>query len=982
MSFELWQLFMAGVGYLLLLFLVAYATDRGWLPARLVRHPLVYTLSLGVYATSWTYYGSVGFAASQGYQFLTIYLGVTLAFLLSPLLLRPILRITREYQLASLADLFAFRYQSQLAGMGVTLFMLAGSLPYIALQIRAVTESLQVLTQEVPPDLIALGFCLTLTLFAVLFGARHSSARERHEGLVVAIAFESLVKLVALLAAGLFALFGVFGGPSGLDSWLAAHPQRLAALNAPVREGPWATLLLLAFAAAFLLPRQFHMAFTENMEERNLGVASWAFPLFLLLLNLSIPPILWAGQVLSPDSQADYYALGITLHSGSWWLPVLTFLGGVSAASAMMIVATLALAAMCMNHFVLPASFPPRLNAETDIYRWLLWGRRMLITVIIGAGYGFFLLLERNQGLVQLGLISFVAVTQFLPGVVGLLYWRRATRTGFLLGLAGGAGAWGYTLLLPLLQRTEPLAGDLTSPLGTDPWGEATFWTLTINSLLFVVGSLFTRPSSAEQEAAAACCKDSFTPPSGALLATSPAQIEAQLARITGPEMASHEVAKALADLGLPADEQRPTELRRLRERVERNLSGLLGPLLARVIIDERVQLDPKARTALAASVRVIEQQLELSRTRLKGLAAELDGLRRYHRQVLQDLPIGVCSLGPDLEVISWNQAMQEITGLVDEQAVGRPLKGVQEPWSGLLTGFLLTEEQHLRKLKMRVGGRERLFNLHKAAIEDPVRGVTEERPPTAGMVVLVEDLTDLHLLESELAHSERLASVGRLAAGVAHEIGNPVTGIACLAQNLLADREDPEFVGESLEQILEQTRRISAIVRSLVSFSHSGAVADHAPTAVELGRCVDEAVRLVRLSHAGKQVVIGNDCPADLATEGEHQQLVQVFVNLLTNACDASRPGGRVRIEGRRDGASAVVEVIDEGVGIPEDLLDQVFDPFFTTKQPGEGTGLGLPMVYNLVKEHSGTVSLRSRPGEGTRVTLRFPALREEERH
>ncbi len=191
----------------MVLFILAYATEKEILPARWISHPLVYTLSLGVYATSWTYYGSVGFADGNGYQFLTIYLGVTLAFILSPVLLRPILRLTQEYQLSSLADLFAFRYRSQLAGVLVTLFMLIGTLPYIALQIRAVTESIRVLTDEAPPHIVALGFCITLTLFAISFGATHISPREKHRGLVAAIAFESLVKLLALVSAGLFALY-------------------------------------------------------------------------------------------------------------------------------------------------------------------------------------------------------------------------------------------------------------------------------------------------------------------------------------------------------------------------------------------------------------------------------------------------------------------------------------------------------------------------------------------------------------------------------------------------------------------------------------------------------------------------------------------------------------------------------------------------------------------------------------------------------
>ncbi|MCP4043152.1 MAG: histidine kinase, partial [Gammaproteobacteria bacterium] len=307
MIFEIWQLYFTAVVYLGILFFVAYATERGWVPASLINHPITYALSLGVYATSWTYYGSVGFAQSNGYNFLTIYLGVTLAFLLAPVLLLPLLKLLRDYQLTSLADMFAFRYRSQTIGILVTLFMLVGTLPYISLQIRAVTESARVLTQEIPPHTLALTFCLTLSLFAILFGARHISPREKHHGLVAAVAFESLVKLVALASVGVFAVMGVFGGPEGMSHWLERHPEAVESLYQPVREGPWTTLLLLAFSAAFLLPRQFHMAFTESLSSRSLARASWIFPLFLLLLNLFIPPILWAGTSMQLGTDADYF---------------------------------------------------------------------------------------------------------------------------------------------------------------------------------------------------------------------------------------------------------------------------------------------------------------------------------------------------------------------------------------------------------------------------------------------------------------------------------------------------------------------------------------------------------------------------------------------------------------------------------------------------------------------------------------------------
>jgi len=974
MMFDWSVLFLVVVAYLSVLFFIAYATERGWIPARVVSHPLVYALSLGVFATSWSFYGSVGFAQSQGYNFLTIYLGVTLAFILGPILLKPILRLTREYQLSSLADLFAFRYHSQTAGVLVTLFMLLGTLPYIALQIRAVSESAQVLTQQHTSVPLALAFCLTLILFAVLFGARHISAREKHEGLVVAIAFESLIKLTALLAVGLFALFGVFAGPSGLESWLQQNPQAIDALYRPMQEGPWSTLLLLAFAAAFLLPRQFHMTFTENMDEKALATASWAFPLFLLLLNLFIPVILWAGMERDIATSADYYVLGLPLQANASWLTLLVFVGGVSAASAMMIVTTLALAAMCMNHLVIPTSLHRRFITGTNIYRWLLWGRRTLITVIILAGYGFYLILEHNQGLVQLGLISFVAVAQFLPGIIGLLYWRRATRSGFLFGLIAGAIVWALTLLVPLLERSGILVSgiDLAQLLRTqvdDPWTFSTFWSLSVNTLLFFAVSLLTRPSDEEVEAAQACCMDTFTPPTGIVQAKSVAQFRELLARIMGAEMASQEVALALKDLGLDEDETRSTELRHLRERIERNLSGLIGPMLAHMIVDERLQLDPYAQLAFADSMRFVEGRLEISQTELKGVAAELDALRRYHRQVLHDLPMGVCSIGPDQIIINWNVAMRLVSKLEGREVVGKRIDQLPEPWSGLLGGFLRTTDRHLHKVHTSIDGRSRWFNLHKAAIDTPVGSAFH----TGSNVILLEDLTDMQTLEAELTHSERLASIGRLAAGVAHEIGNPVTNIACLAQELdYADNESE--LKNGFAQILEQTRRISNIVQSLVKFSHSGVVEEHTPNPVNLRESIEEATQLIRLGQEGKQVHFINDCPTELMVMGDKQRLLQVFVNLFSNACDVSNSGDEIRIHAEISGNKIKLRISDQGPGIAIEHQERIFEPFFTTKQPGQGTGLGLAMAYNILQEHGGSISVRSEPGQGSCFTLEFP--------
>lgn len=968
MTYDLSILFGAGVAYLAMLFLVAYATENRWIPSNWVSHPVTYSLSLGVYASSWTYYGSVGFAESNGFQFLTIYIGVTLAFILSPVLLKPILNLTQEYQLTSLADLFAFRYRSQLAGILVTLFMLTGALPYIALQIRAVTESLTILTQQATPEILALVFCLTLMLFAILFGARHASPREKHRGLVAAIAFESLIKLVAMIMIGLYALFYVFKGPDSLDHWLLENPAAVEALYLPMREHTWFTLVFLAFGAAFLLPRQFHMLFTENLSHhKSLSTASWLFPLFLLLLNVFIPVILWAGNFLQLDMDPDTYVLGITLDSELPWLPLLAFLGGISAASAMVIVSSIALATMCMNHLILPVTFP---DFSDDLRRWVVWGRRVLIGCIILAGYGFYALLQHNQGLVQLGLISFVAVAQFLPGVVGVLYWKRATRLGFITGLSGGIAIWCLTLLVPLLHSSGFVASDFSMAdiiqnSDMDRWTFATFSSLSVNSILFVLVSFLTQQTRGERDAAKACCADAFMPLTGIVSAKSPFEFEIILAETLGKDCAQREVKQALTDLDLLPTERRASELRRLRERIEKNLSGLIGPQLSHVLINQHLELEPHTKTALADSIRYVEQRMENSQSLLNGLANELETLHRYHRNILLELPLGVCVVSHDYQINIWNFAMEVMSNVDSEDAIGKHVKQLPRPWNQVLHGFLRSADNYQHHLEITVNNDARWFNMHQASIVEP-----GSRP---GTVILLEDLTDMENLEAELAHSDRLASIGRLAAGVAHEIGNPITGIASLAQNLRGETDEKELAN-SIDGILDQTQRINAIIQSLMNFSRTSEKRD-AHQVVSLCEILSDAINLVQLTHKQKAIQFASSCRPDLTLPGDRQRLSQIFVNLLTNAIDASEQGGRVDIFARNRDDQLIIEVMDQGLGIPDDIYDRLFEPFVTSKPTGQGTGLGLALAYRFIRDHNGDIEIDSQSGVGTRVVVTLPA-------
>lgn len=971
-SFSLSQLILISAAYLLVLFGVAWVSEHGLIPRAIIRHPLTYTLSLGVYASAWAFYGTVGLAYQYGYGFLASYLGVSGAFLLAPVLLYPILRITRTYQLSSLADLFAFRFRSTWAGALTTVFMLIGVLPLLALQFQAVADSIGILTREPVKERVALAYCGLIILFTILFGARHIATREKHEGLVFAIAFESVVKLTAIGIIGIYALYGVFDGPQDLERWLVQNQAALASLHTPLQEGPWRTLLLVFFASAIVMPHMYHMTFTENLNPRAMVSASWGLPLFLLLMSLAVPLILWAGLKLGVTTNPEYFTLGLGIAVNSQTLALIAYVGGLSASSGLIIVTTLALSGMVLNHVVLPLYQPP---TEGNIYRWLKWTRRALIVAIIMAGYGFYLLLGAEHNLANLGIVAFVATLQFLPGVLSVLYWPTANRRGYIAGLLAGIGVWTVGMLLPMLGNLQGFyipAFNLVYVLDDSSWHLAAIASLAANVLVFTLVSLFTEASPEEKSAAEACAVDNVRRPQRReLLALSPQEFATQLAKPLGAKTAQREVEQALRDLHLPFDENRPYALRRLRDRIEANLSGLMGPSVAQDIVETFLPYKAGSETYVTEDIHFIESRLEDYHSRLTGLAAELDTLRRYHRQTLQELPMGVCSLAKDQEILMWNKAMEELTEIPAHRIVGSRLSTLSEPWRGLLQHFIELPDEHLHKQRLALDGQIRWLNLHKAAIDEPLA------PGNSGLVLLVEDLTETQYLEDKLVHSERLASIGRLAAGVAHEIGNPITGIACLAQNLREEREGDGELSEISEQILEQTKRVSRILQSLMSFAHSGGH-QQADEPVCLAQVTQEAIGLLSLNRRSVEVEFFNLCDPDHWVDGDPQRLAQVLINLLSNARDASPPGAAIRV--RTEASEHTVDLIveDEGSGIPKAIIDRLFEPFFTTKDPGKGTGLGLALVYSIVEEHYGQIIIDSpvdpEHQRGTRIRVTLP--------
>lgn len=970
MSFNLGYLSLIVIGYLLFLFSTAFIVERGLIPRRWVHHPAIYTFSLGVYASAWAFYGSVGLAYEYGYGFLAYYVGLAGAFAVSPILLRPILHVTRIYQLTSLADLLAFRYRSRLAGILVALFTLAVAIPMLTLQISAIADTLYLLNDDLPTSILAFGYCAVMVVFAVLFGARHVSPREKHEGLVFALAVESMLKLAAILILGGFILWQIFQPLGGLQQWLSDHQDIITAQSLPLQDGPWRTLLLVFFAAAITMPHMFHMLFTENLNGDALRTANWGFPLFLLAMALAIPPILWAGIYLNIDTLPEYFALGIGLKLQSSWLTVVTFVGGLAAASGIIIVVLLSTAAMLLNHIVLPIYKP---SDKQDFYQWLLWIRRFLLVAILFLAYSFYLGTGTNLDLNRLGILAFVAALQFLPGVLGLLYWPRSNRKGFLAGLISGIIFWFYSMMLPFASFR--MGWNLPIPLPSvdeSNWHIYALTTLALNAGLFIFVSLLTRPKASETAAAQACLIGSVSRPTRRpLIAGNSNDVITSLSKPLGRYVAEREVYQALADLHLPSYEDRPYALRRLRARLEANLSGLMGPTIAHDIISRYLPF--KENAELSEDIYQIEQRLEGFHDRLSGLAGELDNLRRYHRLTLERLPLGVCSLADDGEIMLWNQAMADLTSIDAEQVTGSHLNQLSEPWGKLLQSFVLSQSMHDYKQQVDLGARPRWFNLHKSIIK-----ASNGQP--GGIVLLMEDQTETQLLADELMHSERLASIGRLAAGVAHEIGNPVTAIDCLAQNMNYETDNPELL-EMADQIQQQTRRITRIVQSLMNFAHAGNLSTEHEV-VQIAHVVDEAMQLLRLSKRSQDIKFINHCRPNHYILGDSQRLAQVFVNLLSNARDASEAGQHIEVYSEADEHQVTINVIDQGHGIPAETRDRLFEPFFTTKEVGKGTGLGLALVYNIIEEHYGQLAIESPVSQerGTCVKVSLPRFYQPE--
>jgi Na+/proline symporter/nitrogen-specific signal transduction histidine kinase len=661
---------LASFAYLGVLFAIAHHGDRRAAAGRsIIANPYIYALSLAVYCTTWTFYGSVGRAASSGVGFLPVYLGPTLVVALWWFVMRKIIRISKTYRITSIADFVASRYgKSHALGGLVTIIAVVGVIPYVALQLKAISSSFVILLHY--PEIAmparahavpllqdsALWIALVLAAFTVLFGARHLDAAERHEGLVAAIAFESVVKLLAFLAVGAWVTWGLFDG-FGSVFQAARELPRLGHLFT-VSEGAygtWAFLTLLSMLSILFLPRQFQITVVENVDERHLAKATWLFPLYLLLINVFVLPVAIGGLVRFDGAgvDADTFVLTLPMSGRQEGLALLAFIGGLSAGTGMVIVETIALSTMVSNDLVMPVLLRVRalrLAERPDVSRLLVLIRRLAIGVILLLGYFYFRLAGEAYALVSIGLISFAAVAQFAPAILGGVYWKGGTRAGAMAGLGAGFAVWAYTLALPSLARSGwlpetlltggPFGAALLRPAalfgltGLDEISHALFWSMLANVGAYVGVSLAGRPDVSETQQAARFVDvfdrtQGFDPTRTFRGRASVEELLALTGRFLGPARA-REVFDAYAlRRGLASAAELPADAG-LVGFAETQLGGAIGAASARVLVASVVQEEPPGLDEVmdildeASQIRAYSRELEDRSRALEAATAEL----------------------------------------------------------------------------------------------------------------------------------------------------------------------------------------------------------------------------------------------------------------------------------------------------------------------------------------------------------------------
>ncbi len=1013
-----WFVISVALGYIGLLFVIASYGDRLRQRAGADRpRPLIYPLSLAIYCTSWTFFGSVGLASRTGFDFLAIYIGPMLMIgLASPLIIR-ITRLSKAQNIVSIADFIAARYGKH-QGVAATVAMIAivGMIPYIALQLKAVSSSLGTIVAPLivtsagpvapmlgdPPLFVA----MTLAAFAVLFGTRHIDATEHQHGLMLAVAVESVVKLVAFVAVGIFVTFVMFDGPVALFTRALERPDTASVLTADTSFGNMAATTVLSFFAIVLLPRQFYVTVVENKNESEIRRAAWLFPLYLVIINLFVVPVTIAGMLTFPPGtvDSDMYVLALPVSAGSQFMALAAFIGGLSAAAAMVIVESVALGIMVSNDIVVPLALTRR--GGTNVGGHLLTVRRIAIFAVMGFAYLYY----RSAGEAQLaaiGLMAFAAIAQLAPAFFGGLMWRRATAGGAMAGMTAGIVVWVYTLLLPSLADTAwgttfvadgPFGIGILRPqalFGSDlpPLVHGMAWSLASNVIAYIVASL-SRPSTAiERMQADVFVPPSLTPTPNFRLWRSAVTVEelaTTVARYLGEERtrSSFESFAAGRPGRLPLTGQADFELLRYAERL---LAAAIGAASSRLVLS-----------------LLLRQRMVSTKAALK-LLDDANAAIHYNREILQTaldhVRQGIAVFDRDTHLICWNRQFGELLQLPhDLVRIGINLDEILR-FNAERGAFGPGDPEALVRARLPRYAADAEPFLERFPDRGLVVEIRVTHMPDGGIVTMLTDITpsveaaealeranatlerrvrertmELERLNSELAKAKSAAedaniSKTRFLAAASHDILQPLNAARLYVSSLVERQgtgEEARLVG-NVDASLEAVEDILAALLE-ISRLDAGAMKP------EIGNFrISDLLHQLALDFTPLADAQGIELvfvPCTLTVRTDRRLLRRLLQNLISNAIKYT-PAGRVLIGCRRRGERVQIDVYDTGIGIPPDKLHAVFAEFHRLDQGARvarGIGLGLSIVERIARVLDHPVGLASRVNLGSHFSVEVP--------
>ncbi|MET3965906.1 MULTISPECIES: PAS domain-containing hybrid sensor histidine kinase/response regulator [Bradyrhizobium] len=1018
-----WGVIAAAFGYIGFLFLVASHGDRRSPAGRGRASGLIYPLSLAIYCTSWTFFGSVGFATRASTDFLAIYVGPILMIGLGAGVLRRVIQLAKAHNITSIADFIGARYgKSQAVAATVALIAIIGSVPYIALQLKAVASSLETILSEDQafshiPILgdMALMVTLAMAAFAVLFGTRQTDATEHQHGLMLAVATESIIKLIAFLAAGIFVTFWMFS-PHELIERAMRTPEAVRAINYSPSIGNFLTMTLLSLCAIMLLPRQFHVSVVENSSDAEVSRARWLFPFYLVAINLFVIPIALAGLVTFPFGavEPDMYVLALPMEGGAGLLSVAVFVGGLSAATAMVIVECVALSIMVSNDLVVPLVLQRRPEGRTggaDFSDFLLRSRRLAIFAIMVMAYFYYRALGNTQ-LAAIGLLSFAAIAQLAPSFFGGLLWRRATARGAIGGMLVGFAVWLYTLFIPsfmdsstagiLLLQHGPFGIEALRPqalFGADlpPLMHGVIWSLSLNILTYVLLSLARRPSSIELVQA-----DLFVP--NTLAPISPnfrrwrttvtvQDIQTTVAQYLGPDRARHSFEAFSVRRNVRLESGAPADFE-LLQHAEHLIASSIGAASSRLVMSLLLR---KRTVSAKAALKLLDDS-----------HAALHFNREILQTALNHVRQGIAVFDADLQLICSNRQFGDLLNVPPHFIqFGTPLREILE-FMGVSEPDNPVEREAMLERRLAAYTTDGEPYLERLPDRHMVIEILTNRMPGGGFVITFTDVTptfeaaealeranatlekrvrdrteELTRLNSELALAKSAAedasiSKTRFLAAASHDILQPLNA-ARLYVTSLVERQHSGEETRLVENIDESLQAIEEILGALLDISRLDAGA--MTTSISSFKMAD-LMRSLEIEFApiarAKNLELAF-VPCSLPVESDRLLLRRLLQNLISNAIKYT-PRGRVLVGCRRQGPSLKICVYDTGVGIPPVKRGEIFKEFHRLEQGARiarGLGLGLSIVERLARVLKHGIAIDGNKSGGSVFSVTVPTAK-----